>query len=179
MSAGQLDADTVWCTVANTVFRSLPACASVLVSPPHTHTHTLSAGNPEPSVEFMYTVFTRTPGESYCRRFDQPSVVVSLVCRAPSIPFIDSRALEDFLSLSWRGSEFGLACFAYCKELFLCFCLYGPFNCISFHKFSKQLSAFSPCSSGLISAVLVLSTTYLFMKVSFSPDVFDWAQNTN
>ena len=43
MSAGQLDADTVWCTVANTVFRSLPACASVLVSPPppHTHTHCL------------------------------------------------------------------------------------------------------------------------------------------
>ena len=26
---------------------------------------------------------------------------------------------------------------------------YGPFNCISFHKFSRQLSAFSLCSSGL------------------------------
>ena len=25
----------------------------------------------------------------------------------------------------------------------VCFCLYGPFNCISFHKFSRQLSAFS------------------------------------
>ena len=47
----------------------------------------------------------------------------------------------------------------------------GPFNCILFHKFSGQLSAFSLCSSGLISAVLVLSIIYLFMKVSLSPDI--------
>ena len=53
--------------------------------------------------------------------------------------------------------------------LFLSF--YGPFHCISFHKFSRQLSAFSLCSSGLISALLILSTKYLFMKVSLSPDV--------
>ena len=45
-----------------------------------------------------------------------------------------------------------------------------PFNCISSHKFSRQFSAFPLCSSGLISALLVLSTIYLFMKVSFSPD---------
>ena len=50
------------------------------------------------------------------------------------------------------------------------FCLYGPFNCISFHK-SRQLSAFSLCSSGFISALLVLSTIYLFRKVSFSTDI--------
>ena len=42
------------------------------------------------------------------------------------------------------------------------FCLYGPFNCISFHKFSQQLSTFSLCSSGLSSALLVLSTVHLF-----------------
>ena len=62
------------------------------------------------------------------------------------------------------------------------FCLYGPFNCISFHKFSQQLSVFSLCSCGLISTPLVLSTIYLFMKVSFSPDIIPsgWlAQNTN
>ena len=53
----------------------------------------------------------------------------------------------------------------------VCFCLYHPFNCISFHKFSQQLSAFSLCSSGLISALLVLSTIYLLMKVSLSPDI--------
>ena len=51
------------------------------------------------------------------------------------------------------------------------FCPYGPFNCISFHKLSRQVSAFSLYSSGLISAFLVLSTTYHFVKVSFSPDV--------
>ena len=51
------------------------------------------------------------------------------------------------------------------------FCLYGLFNCISIHKFSRQLSAFSLCSSSLISALLVLSTIYVFMKAPFSPDI--------
>ena len=41
------------------------------------------------------------------------------------------------------------------------FCLCGPFDSISFHKFSRQLSVFLLCSPSLISAVLVLSTTYL------------------
>ena len=40
-----------------------------------------------------------------------------------------------------------------------------------FHKFSRQLSAFSLCSSNLNSASLVLSTIYRFMKVSLSPDI--------
>ena len=53
----------------------------------------------------------------------------------------------------------------------VCFCLYDPFNCISFHRFSRQLSAFSLCSSGLISVLLAFSTIYLCMKVSFSPDI--------
>ena len=53
----------------------------------------------------------------------------------------------------------------------VCFCFYGPFNRISFHLFSRQLSVFSLCSFGLISVLLVLSTTCLFIKVSFSPDV--------
>ena len=59
--------------------------------------------------------------------------------------------------------------FLFCSGV--CFCLYSPFNCISFHKFSRQLSAFSLCSSGLISALVVLSNIYLFIKVSLSPDV--------
>ena len=53
----------------------------------------------------------------------------------------------------------------------VCFCLYGPSNCISFHKFAWELSVFSLCSSSLVSALLVLSAIYLFMKVSFSPDI--------
>ena len=36
---------------------------------------------------------------------------------------------------------------------------------------SPNNSVFSLCSSGLISALLVLSTIYLFMKVCFSPDI--------
>ena len=32
------------------------------------------------------------------------------------------------------------------------FCLFGPFNYISFHKLSQQFSAFSHCSSDLVSA---------------------------
>ena len=37
--------------------------------------------------------------------------------------------------------------FLFCSCVYLC--LYGPFNRISVHKFSRQLSAFSLCSSGL------------------------------
>ena len=37
--------------------------------------------------------------------------------------------------------------------------------------FFRHLSVFSLCSFGLISVLLVLSTIYLFMKVSFSPDI--------
>ena len=56
--------------------------------------------------------------------------------------------------------------------LCVCFCLYGPLNCISFHKFSRQLFAFSLCPPGLISVLLVLSAMFFFfMKVSFSPDI--------
>ena len=46
----------------------------------------------------------------------------------------------------------------------VCFCFSGPLNCISFHKFSRQLSVFSLCSSGLISALSILSSIHLFMK---------------
>ena len=42
----------------------------------------------------------------------------------------------------------------------------GPFTCISFHKFSRQFSVFSLCSPSFISALLVLSTIYFFLKVS-------------
>ena len=37
------------------------------------------------------------------------------------------------------------------------FCRYGPFNCISFHKSSRQLSVLSLCSFGLLCSVLNLS----------------------
>ena len=64
--------------------------------------------------------------------------------------------------------------FLFCSCFY--FCLYGPFNCILFHTFSRRLLAFPLCSSGLISALLVLSTVSLFMKVSLNPDTIlcDW-----
>ena len=53
-------------------------------------------------------------------------------------------------------------------NLFLCLLLsYGPFTCISFHKFFRQLSVFSLCSPSLISASLVLSTI-------FSKSLLEW-----
>ena len=83
-----------------------------------------------------------------------------------------------------RGLTFTWRCYGFCQRhkstvpahsflFYSCvlFLSYGPFNCISFHKFSRQLSVFSLCSSGLISAVLVLSTICFCMKVSFSPDI--------
>ena len=51
------------------------------------------------------------------------------------------------------------------------FCLCDPYSCASSHGLSWQLSTFSLSSSGLISASLVLSTIYLFMKVSLIPDI--------
>ena len=54
----------------------------------------------------------------------------------------------------------------FCSALGIYSCHYGPFNCISFHKFSQQLSAFSLWSSGVISVLLVLSDIHLFLQVS-------------
>ena len=62
--------------------------------------------------------------------------------------------------------------FLFCS--FVYFCLSGRFNCISFHKFSRQLSVFSLCSSAVISALLILSTIYLSFKISFNPDIIPW-----
>ena len=52
--------------------------------------------------------------------------------------------------------------------LFLCLILSlsWPFNCISFHKFSRQLSVFSLCSFGLISCLIGP-----FMKAFLSLDI--------
>ena len=59
--------------------------------------------------------------------------------------------------------------FLFCSCVY--FCLYGQFNCISFRKFSRRLIALSLCPSGFNSALLVLSTMFLCMKVPCSPDI--------
>ena len=55
----------------------------------------------------------------------------------------------------------------------VCFCLYGPFSCISFHKSSRQFSAFTLCSSRLISALLFfVFFNYISLYESLpSPDI--------
>ena len=88
---------------------------------------------------------------------------VPLSKRSPRARLLVVRFMSDINQPSLPHS------FSFCSCVY--FCLYGPFNCNSFHKFSPQLFAFSLCSSGLISVLLVLSTIYLFMKVSFSPDM--------
>ena len=85
-------------------------------------------------------------------------------------PYYTSRlSRELYLPVPTPSPPRACPLFLFCSCV--CFCLYGPFNCISFYKFSRQLSAFSLCSSGFISALLVLSTVYLFKKVSLGPDI--------
>ena len=66
--------------------------------------------------------------------------------------------------------------FLFCSCVY--FCLYGPFNCILFHQFSRHLSAFSLCSSCLNSALLALSTIRLYVKdlpqPSYNPLWLTW-----
>ena len=96
-----------------------------------------------------------------------------------SVLFLSSCHGPHGLTFTWRGCC-GLCLWhkpAQLAHSFLfsscvCFCLYGPFNCFSFYKFSQQLSAFhSVLPAGLIFVLLVFSTVYLFMEVSLSPDI--------
>ena len=107
----------------------------------------------------------RVFGKHQFRPTTKTNVVVSLVrCQTPVFLHHLTQVQNTTYSLcrlmfSWWGC-YGLCprykqtqlahSFLFCSCV--CFCLYGPFNCISFHKFSQQLSAFSLCSSGLISA---------------------------
>ena len=90
--------------------------------------------------------------------------------------FFPSTRLPRGLTFSWWGC-YGLCLglkptevahsFLFCSCIY--FCLYGPFNCISFHKFSRQLSVFWLCSSGLV--CLPCRSFQLHMKASFSPGI--------
>ena len=66
-----------------------------------------------------------------------------------------------FMSCLWHPpTELAHSClFGSC----ICFCLCGPFNCISFHKCFRHLPTFWLCSFGLISALLALSAMHLLM----------------
>ena len=88
------------------------------------------------------------------------------------------------LTLTWWG------CYGLClwhkptelvRSILFCscvyVCLYGPFNSISFHTFSRHLCICSLCSSGLISTILVLSTTYIslcLLQPKYNPKRLNW-----
>ena len=74
----------------------------------------------------------------------------------------DSSSRTKSTKFHWEAA----GCYSGCAGLNML-----AFNCISFHKFSWQPPTFSLCSSGLISALLVHSAIYLFMKASLSPDI--------
>ena len=84
---------------------------------------------------------------------------------------------EDVTVYVWHEPTELAHSFVFCSCVY--FCLSGPFNCISINKFSRQRFVFWLCSSGLISALLVLSTIYLFMKVSPEKGYCKTAKQTN
>ena len=51
------------------------------------------------------------------------------------------------------------------------FCLYGPFKCISLHKFSRQTLRFLTLFFRSYFCLIFLSAIYLFLKVSLSLDI--------
>ena len=125
----------------------------------------------------MVPIASVVPSVSMEKRFC-PDFIVSLLYMFTNLYKVFICNCPRGLTFSWWG------CYSLCHKhkpnlptpffLFyscVCFCLYGPFNSISFHKFFRQLFAFSLCSSGINSALLVLSTIYLFTKVSLSSNV--------
>ena len=106
------------------------------------------------------------------------SFLYGMTCttQVPSIIIISCLVLHPGIRWGWCGLCFGHKPTELAHSFVFCscanFCLYGPSNCISFHKFSRQFSTFSLCSSGLNSALWVLSTIYLSVKVFFSHNIF-------
>ena len=108
------------------------------------------------------------PGKASCDRV----VLPNLWCMPGLIVFPQStspRAHLLVVGMLLFMSDINQPClptpffFLYCSCV--CFCLYVPFNCISFHNFYRQLSISSLSSSGLTSSLFVLSTICLFRKV--------------
>ena len=90
---------------------------------------------------------------------DLPTSLVGLLCFRPVVPFIQvptgspSRGGDAVVHVKdVHQPSLPASFFLFCSCVY--FSLYIPFNCILFHKFSRQLSAFSLCSSGLNSGLL-------------------------
>ena len=125
---------------------------------------------PQPSVCLsvsLHSVCLSVSLHSVCLFLSTPSVCLSVslhsVCLSVSLHSVCLKVCVFLVPAGspTRGGDaavyvfeinqpsFGLAhSFLFCSCVY--FCLYGPFNCISFRKFSRQLSAFSLRSFGLI-----------------------------
>ena len=60
----------------------------------------------------------------------------------------------------WRQPSELAHSFLFCSCV--CFCLYGPFDCISFHKFSRTALRFLTVLPVLLLSFLVLSMVYIY-----------------
>ena len=92
---------------------------------------------------------------------------------APNPAGAPSRNWDVTVNILHKLAELAHSCFFFFFLLCysVCFCLYCPLTgCRSINS-PDNSPFFSLCSSGLISALLVLSTLCLFMKVSCSPDI--------
>ena len=98
-------------------------------------------------------------GRHYCPYL----ALVRLVTAIPSTksPWVNLHVVG--MLLFWHKPTELAHFFIFCSCIY--FCLHSPFNCISFHEFSWRPSVFSFCSFGLISALLVFSTIYLFVSL--------------
>ena len=86
-----------------------------------------------------------------------------------------SRGGGNGLSPRYNPTELAHS-FLFCSCV--CFCLMALSTVFHSINAPENFPALSLCSAGLISALLVISTIYLFTKVSLSPDIIlcgDWA----
>ena len=114
-----------------------------------------------PTCDCFYT-FCQCMASAACIKLNLKQSKIIWLILISVIWFFSLDACPIELTFTWWGC-WGLCFWLKPTELahsfLFCSCvyfyLYGPFNRISFHKFSRQLSAFSLCSSGLNSALLV------------------------
>ena len=116
-------------------------------------------------MEFMYLVFARMPGDSCRRRFSSlllcPLSYVWVTAGSPS------RGGDVTVCVWHKPAELAHSFWFFLVSVSVFMALSTVFHSIN----SPDNTPLSLCSFGLFSALLVLLTTNLFMKVSLSPDI--------
>ena len=130
----------------------------------HKHAHKRLYDSTEPACQVLSETYTYSdsPPSSFQRLSSYVPLLLTKAVSPTTAPAASPSRGGDVTVYVWHKLTELAHSFLFCSCV--SFCLYGPFNCLSFHKFSRQLSVFSLCSCSLSSALLVLSTIYLFMK---------------